>query len=127
MVYKSPTVFPRRTQDEEEKEGDYIFPQEESEEIEQCGRTHYGGTASPHLSQYYHKTRFIDTSFGIRKDEIGSFKLRYFAITAYQYSITLLHENTYQGTLSLCELLTEKEGRPLFNYQKRQTNIQIYS
>ena len=59
---------------EEAEEPEYYIPPEEMEELERL-QENVGPIASWYLSPYMQRSRYLDTEFGIRQEDDGSFMI----------------------------------------------------
>ena len=86
---------------------DYFVPSQELIDIEKSLDWQVGSLASPYVSPYAHKRRFLDTTFGIRS-EGGKFKIGNQNVTVDENSNIHLGDKMFKGTTGLWELLTRK-------------------
>lgn len=99
----------------EEEEGavaspeDYYVPPEEMDEIEEHLQENVGRIASGYLSPYVHRRRYLDTEFGIRREDDGTFMIGDSPLTVDENGDIIIHGETFKGTVGLWELLTRKD------------------
>ena len=99
---ETPKIKRKISESEEEEE---IVP--EFEEIERYGRKHFGEIASPYIAPYFHNSRFLDSVFGIRRED-DSFMIGDLPISVDDESNVVIRGETFRGTKGLWELLTKK-------------------
>ena len=104
-----PVSEPKIEEGEEvEEDEDYFVPGEELREIEEHLTSRVGKVASEYLSPYVHNRRYLDTEFGIRREDDGTFMIGNSPVTVDENGNINIHGETYRGTLGLWELLTKK-------------------
>ena len=89
-------------------EPEYYIPPEEMDRLEERLRENVGTIASGYLSPYLQRRRYLDTEFGIRREDDGSFMIRNSPLTVDENSNIIIHGETFKGTAGLWELLTRK-------------------
>ena len=101
-----------QNEEEEEKKvespEDYYVPPEEMEEIEKHLQKNVGSIASGYLSPYVHKRRYLDTEFGVRREDDGTFMIGNSLLTVDEDGDIIINGETFKGTKGLWELLTRK-------------------
>ena len=104
-----PAVPVPKVEEGEEDEGeDYFVPGDELREIEDHLSSRVGKLASEYLSPYVHNRRYLDTDFGIRREEDGTFMIGNSPVTVDEQGDIIIHGERYKGTAGLWELLTKK-------------------
>ena len=108
--YISEPVFEAKKEgeEEEEEEEDYFVPGDELREIEDHLTSRVGKVASEYLSPYMHNRRYLDTEFGIRREDDGTFMIGNSPLTVDEDGGINIHGERYKGTAGLWELLTKK-------------------
>ena len=90
------------------EEPEYYIPPEEMEELEERLQEKVGSAANGYLSPYMQRSRYLETEFGIRRKDDGSFMIRNSPLTVDEKSNIIIHGETFKGTAGLWELLTRK-------------------
>ena len=93
---------------QEAEEPEYYIPPDEMEELEERLQEKVGSTAGEYLSPYMKRSRYLDTAFGIRREDDGSFMIGNSPLTVDEESNVIIHGETFKGTAGLWELLTRK-------------------
>ena len=75
--------------------------------MKEYGREQFGDIAGQYLSPYVYGKKFLDTPYGIRKDD-GAFKIGDSTLTVGRYSDVWFKGKRFRGTPVLVELLTRK-------------------
>ena len=103
--YDRKTDVDKNDDDKSRYVSDYVVPEEE--EFAQFGDSHFGTIARHYLSKYLKGDLSIDTVYGFRKENIGTFMVGESPMTVEENFDVNVRGVTYEGSNGLWEFLTK--------------------